>query len=379
MPTHRAGQEIQQDPIRLKNLLTEAEERLLAAGLRRSEVEERLAPARALVQNVDFWQHQAEGLAILIGRDLFRTYRLPRLSTDESASELTPEFGPLVFVGERFHVKPLLPVLSGGGHFYLLALSLGQVRLYEGARWDIEEVDLAEGPESLQEALRYDDPERQLQFHTSTREPGGVGQRPATFHGQGIEDDEKENILRFFHRLDAALQPALADGEPLLLAGVEYLLPLYREANSYAHLVEEAVEVDPEALGSQELHERAWRILEPRFAAGQREAAARYEALAGAGSERASDALEQVVPAAYRARVDALFLAAGMQRWGAFDADANTVHVRGGEAPGAKGAPGEEDLLDFAAIHTLLNGGDVYLVAPGEAPGGGDLAALFRY
>jgi len=42
MPTHRAGRETEQDPIRYKNLLREAEERLMANGLRSPEVQEML-------------------------------------------------------------------------------------------------------------------------------------------------------------------------------------------------------------------------------------------------------------------------------------------------------------------------------------------------
>lgn len=37
LPTHRAMPDTQQDPIRLKNLLAEAEKRLIAAGLRSPE------------------------------------------------------------------------------------------------------------------------------------------------------------------------------------------------------------------------------------------------------------------------------------------------------------------------------------------------------
>jgi len=42
MPTHRAGRETEQDPIRYKDLLREAEERLMANGLRSPEVQEML-------------------------------------------------------------------------------------------------------------------------------------------------------------------------------------------------------------------------------------------------------------------------------------------------------------------------------------------------
>jgi hypothetical protein len=40
---------------------------------------------------------------------------------------------------------------------------------------------------------------------------------------------------------------------------------------------------------------------------------------------------------------------------------------------------GDQDLLDFAAVHTLLNGGTVYAVEPGRVPDGALLVAIFRY
>jgi hypothetical protein len=41
--------------------------------------------------------------------------------------------------------------------------------------------------------------------------------------------------------------------------------------------------------------------------------------------------------------------------------------------------PDDEDMLDFAAIHTLLNGGTVYAVEPEKVPDEAPAAAIFRY
>jgi hypothetical protein len=41
--------------------------------------------------------------------------------------------------------------------------------------------------------------------------------------------------------------------------------------------------------------------------------------------------------------------------------------------------PGDEDLLDFAAVHTLLNRGTVYAVELKKVPDEAPLAAVFRY
>ena len=78
----------------------------------------------------------------------------------------------------------------------------------------------------MAEALRFNDPERRLQFHTGAVTPGGRGDRPAAFHGHGVGQgvEAKTDILRDFHKVDEALQEVLRDEEaPLVLAGVDYL------------------------------------------------------------------------------------------------------------------------------------------------------------
>jgi hypothetical protein len=364
MPTHRVGAEIQQDPIRLKNLLAEAEEHLLTRGLRTPEAKELLEPAGRLLQDGLFWQRQSDGLAIFLSPEAFRYYRLPF------------DFEELVIATDRFHIKPLLPLLSGDGRLYVLALSQNEVRLLQGTRYSVSDVDLDGAPKSLAEALRYNDPEKRFQFHTSTITPGGKGQRPAIFHGHGVAsaDDPKDYILRYFHRVDEGLRDLLRDEQaPLVLAGVDYLFPIYREANTYPHLVDEGIEGNPEELRAEELHERAWAIVQPLFLAAQKEAVVRYRQLAGAGSEQASNDLKEVVPTAYHGRVETLFVAVGLQQWGTFDPATNAVQLH------REVKPGDEDLLDFAAVHTLLNGGIVYAVGPEKVPGEAALAAVFRY
>lgn len=92
-----------------------------------------------------------------------------------------------------------------------------------------------------------------------------------------------------------------------------------------------------------------------------------------AGTGQTATRAEEVIPAAIQGRVEILFVALGVQVWGRFDPNAYAVHVH--DAP----EPGDEDLLDLAAIHSWLNRGVVYAVAPEDIPGGNHLAAIFRY
>jgi hypothetical protein len=338
-----------------------AEQRLNATGLRRSEITALLEPAQTVLHDGLFWSHQGDGLAVYLAPGVSHLFRLPL------------EVPELVVVSGRFHVKPLLPLISGDGPFYLLAISQKQIRLLQGSRHSVVQVELAGVTGSLVEALRGEDPQRQLQFHTATGAPGGRRGRPALFHGHGAgADDAKGRILRYFREVDEAVNAALSGEQaPLVLAAVNYLLPIYREANSYPYLVEGAIRGSPERLSGQVLHGRGWEVVAPLFAEAQQGAARRYSQ--AVGTDLTADTLETILPAAHHGQVEVLFVTVGLQQWGRFDPSAKQVHLH------VEADPGDEDLLDLAAVQTFLNGGVVYAVAPEKVPGGTSLAALLRW
>lgn len=362
LPTHRAGAETRQNPIRFKNLLKSAEEQLREQGFG-DRADSLLEPARSLLEDFDFWQHQSDGLAVFLTPSSRELFRIPR------------SFEELAVVGDRFHFGPLLPLLTGDGRFHILALSQKRVRLLEATREKVREMDLHDIPESLQDVVGYDWEERSLQFHTGTSsQTGGPGaRRRAMFHGQSAaEDDVKEEIAKFLHVVDTGVRKLLPDhGEPLVLAGVEYLRAIYRQGSHYPKLMEEGIDGNPDAVSPEELQERAWPIVEPRFRRDQEAAADTYHQLSG--SERASDDLEEVVTAGHDGRVATLFVDVGQHRWGTWDPEARTLTMA--DSPNN----GDEDLLDRAALDTLFHGGDVFAVEPGEVPGEGSIAAVFRY
>ncbi len=357
--THRSGKEVKVDPIRLKNLLRQAQKRLLASGHRATEVRELLEPAEKRFTEAFFWNHQSDGLAVFLSPKGVWHYGVPM------------DFRELVVVGDEFHVKPLIPLLTDDGRFYLLALSQNEVRLFQGTHFSMSECRLKSIPHNLAEALKYDDPQSQLQFHTRT--PKAKGSQVAMFHGHGVgTDDRKDRILRYFHLVDASVGKFLRNERaPLLLAGVKYLFPIYREANSYPHLMEEGIRGNVEELSPAELHKRGWNTVRPYFLKAQEEAAAQYREMAGTGL--ASNDIKQTVKAASYGCIAAVLVAAGVQIWGRVDPDTQTVHLHD------KAKPGDRDLLDFVALRALLTDGNVFVVHPDQVPGGASVAALLRY
>ena len=362
MPVQKAGPEVRQNPIRFKNLVREVEKRLDEMGIDRQEAMQWFQQVLDL-DTSDFWEHQDQGLAIFISPNLFRSYSLPW------------EVQELVVVNNYFHIKPLLQLIENDGKFYLLTLTQKDVKFFEATRFSIKEVEVENMPKSLEEALQYDETAKEGQIRIATSRGGTANsfQQPGSFHGQGSPDRDKhqEDIRQFFYLIDAALHEKLQNQKvPLVVAGVEYLHPIYKEANTYPHLVKEGI---PENLQSlKELHEEACKIVQPLFEQVQKEAMEHYKELAGSETGKASHDVKEIVSSAYFQRVDALFVPVGQQVWGHFDPETMTVDLHG-EPEGD-----DEDLLDFAAIHTLLNGGKVYAVEPENVPDT-PVAAIFRY
>ena len=362
LPTHVAGPGTRQDPIRLSNLLDEAEQSL-AADLGRRTARRIIKDGRRLNRNEDFWLHQSRGLALFLsGEGDMRTFRMP-ITVKET-----------VIVSDRFHVKPLIPLLSGDGRFYVLAISQARVRLFVASRDSIRELDVHDIPDSLRKAVGYDWQQKSLQFHTIGTRGGGAG-GGSMFHGHGAgADDSKKEVQQFFRAVDAGVREIIGYNRgPVVLAMVDYLRPIYRLVSKLPNLLAEGVAGNPDHRPAQELHELAWKLVAPGFEAGRREAATVYQEMAAGQPERASTNLEEILPAAFGGRVETLFVADDVEAWGHYDPRTSLVLLHDARRPG------DCDLLDVAAAETLIRHGEIYARHHSEVPGEGQIAAIFRY
>jgi hypothetical protein len=354
MPTAAAGKEVEANPIRFKNLVRQAERQLKETV----PTADLLAPARALLDDAAFWRHQQRGLACFLADDFFEHYRL------------TERFEELLVVDRRFHVRPLLPLLSQGGRYYVLCPGRERVRLYEATRHALREIEPRKMPTRFAEVLGTETEESHLQFHTGT--PGGSGRRAASFHGQGGgSDDDKRELRKFYSAVDAGLIGELDDKEaPLLLAGLDHLTAIFRDTCSHPHLLERGLTVNADGLPPEELRDRTWQLVHPRFDAERRHARSEYERLAG--THQTSDRAGEIVPASADGRVSTLFLRRGATLWGSYDRQSREV------VPSGRG-DGAEELLDLAAVQTLGHGGRVFFMDAEELPADEVVAAVYRY
>jgi hypothetical protein len=360
VPTQPAGAATRENPIRYKNALREAEGMLVKLMPRAEEARRLLEPARAFEDDRGFWEAQGRGLAVFVDSEGLRMYRLP-FDVKET-----------VVVTHGFHIKPLLSTLAEDAAFFLLDISLNAVRLYRADSESVAEVDVPGLPSSLDSALWADKWQDQQQSHTTS---AGVGQRgESVTHSSGDEgqDRQKEDIVRFFQMVDAALTPVLAEEKhPLVLACVPNLAPLYGEANSYANLLDESAAHDPEATRPEDIAARARPIVRSyldRAMARDRES---YGNLISSG--RSTSAIDRVVAAAIEGRVDTLWVARDEEVWGRVDPVTNLISVH--EHP----EPGDEDLLDLAAVRALQAGGRIHSTDRAAVPDGALAAAILRY
>lgn len=359
LPTDPLGRDIPRDQLRLRNLAREAESHLLTLGARAPEVKALWQPIHDLLADSFFWRHLGHGLAVFRSPRVFHAFCLPL------------SFEPRWVVAHRFHIKPLLPLLSQAITFYVLALSQKAVRLFRGTPEALTEIQLDHLPHSVAEALRIDTPDKEVRVRAAGSVAGT--RRTGIFYGSGGGAEAyKDELAQFCRQIESGVREWLeAEQAPLVLAGVDYVVALYREVNRYPRLMDGEIIGNPDRLGPEALHTQAWQVLQPYLRRKQAEAVAVYHNLAG--TRRVSSDVRHVVPAAYAGQVQTLFVAVDREQWGQFDPATQSLHLW--EAP----SPEMDDLLDLAAVQTLLTGGAVYAVPIREMPDEAPLAAVLRY
>ncbi len=297
----------------------------------------------------------AQGLALFMSRDFFGYCHLPATVADHVA------------VGREFLVRPLLPLVPTDDRFFVLALSQKHVRLFEGSRSAIRERTMQDLPGTFREDVEGLPFERQYQMHTASSP--AARQKGAIFHGPSLQ--HKDRLIHFFRSVDRSVADSLKGQQaPLIVATVDYLFPIYQEANTYPHLPDENIGGNPDLWPPDALHAAAWKIAEKWL----REAGARAFAMYNehVNTPLTSTNLREILAAAEQGLVRFLFLASTGERWGR-PAPPETIHVH------AEQEAGDEELLNLAAVLTLRHGGLVRVVPREQLGEGADMAAVFRF
>ncbi|MEO6997401.1 MAG: hypothetical protein ABI112_04900, partial [Terracoccus sp.] len=335
----------QADRISLKNLASQARTELDAVeGLGRGEAEEIADELADLVDDDGFWDHQAAGLAVFVTPYHVTVFRLPQSVTTQ------------VHVSDRAYLKPLLGVTSHPSACNVLALSEGGVRLIEVP------ADLPPSTIRIKELPRD---------AASAAGKASIGAR--SHSGRLVGSEGKRTHIRHYSRqIDAALRPILAGSDtPLVLAAVEPIRSIYQSMNSYPHLLDQAIETNPDRATDQDLAHAAREVLEASYRQTLKTLAELVDTRRG--QRRVSNDVAEAARAATAGAVDTLMMDRDHVLEGSMGDDGS---VRLGDEPGAQ----TYGVIDEIARRVLLTGGTVLSVASADLPDAGQpLTAILRY
>lgn len=360
-PTHRQHPDNKQDPILFRNLLKRVEETLRAS--QSPELVERLtAPLHALVGDTVFWNHTLDGIGVFSADGFFRIMHLQRPTMS------------LAVVADSFHVKPLLRLVQSADRFQVLCITRHSVRLLEGNRDGLDEVDLhAEVPRSPTDVIGEDLPEPV----TRIRSVPGVGSGPGTAsvqHGHGAKSDVvDQQTERFFRAVDReiARHHPTPSGQSLVLAGLSENQALFRAVSQSSQLVDKGIEANPEALSVNDMRIQAWKLIERHYL--QRLQGFVDQFHAARNVQRASADLSDIAVATVAGRVKVLFVEADRYIAGHVDPDTGIVQLA--QAESLLG----DDVLDDIAERVLRAGGEVIMIPVERMPVDTGLAAIYRF
>ncbi len=359
-PTHRHFPDNQQDPIRFGNLVKTLETSLLQQ-FSKDETQALLEPFHALAQDKDFWNHTLDGLAVLGSKGFFRVYRLQR-AVDE-----------LAVVANSLHLKPLIRILQSTDRYQVLGVNQKEIKLFEGNRDALDEIDLAaDVPRNITDALGDELTEK----HQSVASYGGVGRgRSPMHHSHGGKASEIDgDAERFFRAIDRAVtehhsQPSKL---PLILAALPMHHHLFHSVSHNPFLIQDCIDVHPDALESMdELRERAWQVMAPRYMA---RLAGHVESYGNAVAQNlGDDKLEYVAKAVVEGRVATLLIEAHRVIPGRINDTTGEIQFDNLEHPDV------DDVLDDLGMMAMKMGGQVVIVPAEMMPTQSGIAAIYRY
>ncbi|MBV8549971.1 MAG: hypothetical protein JOY54_01635 [Acidobacteriaceae bacterium] len=351
-PTHLA----RQNALEWKETLGSLEGKVEQFGAQGSELLHSVSDWETVSQNP---QPPGKSIAVFRSRDVFRSTWMDGKVASRASIE------------PRFHIRPLLAEVARGRVFDILGLSRKNVRMLRCTPRSSEEVPFPTGVITSFDAWMNTAQPNRIRDNRGTPGPG-AGHSKGVFFGTDKEsEDWAEHLTHFYKQIDRGVNEVLRDKkEPLMVAAVEYELPLYRSINSYPHLMEESIQGAPNGLKNTELHTRALDARERCYGKQIENKLDEWNHKVGGG---ASNRLKEVLTAAYDGRVVTLLVSDSLETIGVFD---RTTHTARGRETGTSS---DEDLVNDAAVQTILHSGQVLVVPNSKMPNGAPLAAIYRF
>lgn len=345
--SHQSPNEIQQAPIRVKNLLRETEVRLL-----REFSEEEIAPLRRrwkkLAATIDY-QKAAKGLALFISQGTAQVFYLPFPVRER------------VVVDDTFATRDLVSALLDTPRYRVLVLNRELARLYEGTRDKLAEINDGVFP------LPRKQPGVEVEWTESVP--------PGSPHGGVDPDQYKVRLEReFLQRVDNALEKIMAKSpRPLAVVGVEHNIGMFKTVSRHTDHVIAQLSHSCEKLPLQTLEQRVWPLVEAGMHDKQRDVIRRLEDAVGA--QKYAAGMQQVWAAAQEGKIETLLVEEDLQCPACVDgAWIKTVPADYTAVPGVS-----DDAVDQVVKNVMDRGGQIVLFDSGVLKPYDRIAAILRY
>jgi len=343
--------------IALKNALQQAQRS--ADGVDKALVERTLSPIFEWLRNDESLNNvPGNGIALFISEGYFRYAILP----DEPANR--------ILVNNSFLIAPLLPAFIKEEHFYLLVISKKQSKLFRGDQYGLTFIPVPEMPNGIEDVVHLEEKDDENLFRSGSSGGGGG----AVYHGTGsTRPDDKDNIAFYLAEVDSTIRKQVLHDStaPLLLAGVGYLIPIYKKVSHYNHVWDKAI------IGSYEYENEVSLFTAARELMSEYFEATKKKALADYGNKSAtnltSHILDDIIRAAYYKRIDTLFVEKRARLWGTFDEVNDKLEVHASEGSD------KDDLIDKTILKTILSGGSVFMLDENEMPMRRMMLAVMRF
>lgn len=359
LPSYRPGGQAKSMAALIKTHLQEAARRLALMKIPEATVTDLLEPLENLTQEEQLLAGSHWGRAIYRSPSVFRQF------------EFVGPVNAALTIGGCFHLRPILAELYLPAQFYLLKLSKKGVELLRCARLKAEPVELPKGvQETLVAALALEPPDHDLENRYAVG--GSTGSMRGVRFGTGSGRETQHTYLADYYKMvDRGIRELLnGSGAPLVLAGVDEDTAIYRMANTYPNLL--AAGVSGSFSGSMSIKEND--LLQQAYWIVRSDSTEKAAARLSESRERLSPArfsvhLDAILHSAVEGRVDRIYIDESAQRVGVFN-DAKRAD---------RSNWGEEELLNLAAVETILHAGQAFTLPNGRMPDEAAVAAVFRY
>lgn len=334
--THRRPPENQQDPLVVKNLVSELQTRLLAEHSARN-IDPVMSRIQDMVSKID-WAHTQDGICLFASNEFAMAQSVPYPVRSR------------VVIDETFATRDLLFTLNRSPHYRVLVLSEKPTRLFEAFRDELVEVENTLFPVSHE----------------------GLGAAEVLPRDPGVNFSayRNEKHRQFFREIDRRLSEVEGGQSlPLVVLGMDRYVAFFRETSQHMRNIVGTREGAYDWQTSSEISKVAWPLMQSYLESKSLEALATLDA--AVSRNRYASAIDKVWRFAKEGRVDSLIVEENFHFSGGED-DQGFLVSEGGRR-------WMDDAVDELVEAVIQRGGRVVFVPDQTLAHHQHIAATLRY